>query len=207
MAQLPQPSPLDQLAALTDEANQTGPATAPVEDPISPWFSLLAGGTTGIISLVKTISYGALIFSAGLSPFLPAGLGLLFVSNILTRLITALTASFPPIIYNPQSEQVVIVAFMAASIARQVDPDTPPEALLMTIVLGIGLSSLLTGAIQLALGLMQRGDLGRYLPYPIVGGFWAGVSWLMMTGGIKIIADKALDSSNIMDVFLSGLFC
>jgi SulP family sulfate permease len=205
MAQPPQPSPLEQLAALADEGEVTGQATALSEEAISPWLSFLAGGITGVVSLVKAISYGALIFSGELSPFLSVGLGLLFISNILIRLVTALTSSFRPIIYNPQSEQVVIVSFMAASIAKQIAPNTSPEVLLITVVLGIGFSTLLTGCVLIVLGFMRQGNLGRYLPYPIIGGFLAGVSWLMMSGGFKIIAGEALNSGNAIALSEPGL--
>lgn len=156
------------------------------------WLSIFAGVFTGVISLVKTISFAALIFSAGLSPYLPAGLGMLFISNIMIRVVTACSSSFPPVVYNPQSEQVVVLTFMAAAIHERFFVSTPPEILLSTIVVCIAFSSLLAGLTLFLLGTLRQGDLGRYLPYPITGGFLAGISWLLIVGALQLIAGRSL---------------
>jgi SulP family sulfate permease len=197
MTQPPEKSPLEQLAALSEATTSTPPGsgqqTAAAGAALSAFgLDVLAGTITGVISLVKTISYAALIFSAGLSPYLATGLGMLFISNIVIRLVTAATSSFPSVICNPQSEQVVIIAFMAAAIANRFFVGTPPEILLATIIGSIALSSLLAGLVMFLLGTFRQGDLGRFLPYPITGGFLAGISWLLMVGALQLILGSSL---------------
>ena len=48
------------------------------------------------------------------------------------------------------------------------------------------LSSVIAGGFLLLLGLGRAGDLIRYIPYPIVGGFMAGLGWLLVKAGVSI---------------------
>ncbi len=44
----------------------------------------------------------------------------------------------------------------------------------------------LCGVVFLWLGSRRRGDLIRFVPYPVVGGFLAGTGWLLFKGGIYV---------------------
>lgn len=216
--QPPEHSPLEQLIALSEEPEDDGSAVALAQpkteqESKSIGLSVLAGVLTGIVSLVKVISYAALMFSGILSPFLSVGLGVLLISNIVVRVVTSLTSSFPPVIYNPQSEQVVILTFMVGAIADQLFGKVSSDALVATVVGAIALSTVLTGIGLMLLGTFKQGNLGRYLPYPITGGFLAGISWLLVIGGFKLITGQtwrwgrmfAVLNSNVGLQLLAGL--
>lgn len=55
------------------------------------------------------------------------------------------------------------------------------------------LSSLLTGVFLLILGVARAGGSVRYIPYPIVGGFLAGLGWLMVNAGFIVLVDLRVD--------------
>ena len=44
----------------------------------------------------------------------------------------------------------------------------------------------LCGVVFLWLGSRRRGNLIRFVPYPVVGGFLAGTGWLLFKGGIHV---------------------
>src|SRR5262245_54031107 len=46
--------------------------------------------------------------------------------------------------------------------------------------------TLLTAGAFLALGAYRRGNLIRFIPYPVVGGFLAGIGWLLIKGGVYV---------------------
>ena len=46
--------------------------------------------------------------------------------------------------------------------------------------------TVLTGVVFLVLGMCKRGNLIRFVPYPVVGGFLAGAGWLLLKGGLDV---------------------
>ena len=59
------------------------------------------------------------------------------------------------------------------------------------------------GATFLVLGLRRRGDLIRFVPVPVVGGFIAGAGWLLVQGGVHVAINKPLFYTRF-GVFLEG---
>ena len=60
--------------------------------------------------------------------------------------------------------------------------------------------TVLGGAIFLVLGMLRRGNLIRFVPYPVVGGFLAGAGWLLMKGGIYVASGESPSTSTIGDL-------
>src|SRR5947207_8028997 len=48
--------------------------------------------------------------------------------------------------------------------------------------------TLLTALTFLLLGTFRLGNLARFIPFPVVGGFLAGTGWLLLKGGIGVAA-------------------
>ncbi|MBE9140526.1 SLC26A/SulP transporter family protein [Nodosilinea sp. LEGE 07088] len=153
--------------------------------------SLAAGLVTGIIGVIRAISYASLIFSGALATHLPTGLGMTVVSTGITILVVALTSTLPGIIATPLAAPTTILAIMAAAIASEL-ADAPPADVLSTVMVAIALSAMLTGALLLALGLLRQGERIRFVPYPVIGGFMAGTGWLLTKGFFQVSTDTPL---------------
>ena len=65
----------------------------------------------------------------------------------------------------------------------------------------MGLASLLTGLFFLVLGVLRVGNLVRYIPYPVIGGFLAGSGWLLVQGGLNIMVDFRLSVETFPQLF------
>lgn len=153
--------------------------------------SLAAGLVTGIIGVIRAISYASLIFSGALAMHLPTGLGMTVVSTGITILVVALTSTLPGIIATPLAAPTTILAIMAAAIAEELS-NAPSADVLATVMVAIALSALLTGAMLLALGLLRQGERIRFVPYPVIGGFMAGTGWLLAKGFFQVSTDNPL---------------
>ena len=55
------------------------------------------------------------------------------------------------------------------------------------------------------LGYLRAGGLIRYLPYPIVGGFMAGLGWLIVNAGFGILLDIRLNLQSLPVLFEGAL--
>ncbi|MCW6038808.1 STAS domain-containing protein [Spirulina subsalsa FACHB-351] len=153
--------------------------------------SFLAGWVTGIIGVIRGISYAALIFSGSLGEYLNLGVGIAVYSTAAISIIVALMSSLPGMIATPLAAPTAVLAVLAAAIAQQMQND-PPEVMLLTVMAAIALGSLCTGLFLFLLGICQLGKVISIIPYPVVGGFMAGTGWLLVRGGVQVTCEHPL---------------
>ena len=162
-------------------------------------IAILIGPVTGILLLFSAITHSALIFSGPLAPFAVQGIGLLLFGCFAFSLIIALTSSFKGAVAFPQSEPAIVLATIGASIVGPVAESG--RDLFATMLVIIILSSLLTGVVFLFIGWYRVADFLRFVPYPVVGGFLAGVGWFMLTLSFPIVTGIELDWDTLPGFF------
>ena len=69
--------------------------------------------------------------------------------------------------------------------------------ILPTIVAAIMVSSVLTGVFLFILGSFQIGNLIRFVPYPVLGGYFAGAGFLLVKGSFSLMTGIALKPEHI----------
>ena len=79
-------------------------------------------------------------------------------------------------------------------------PVRPGERRFLTVVVAIGMTSLATGAFFLLLSTLRLGNLVRFVPYPVVGGFLAGTGWLLVKGGAGVLTGSSVTLGNLTDL-------
>ena len=175
---------------------------------------ITSGLVTGLLEVIVAISFAALIFASELSVFVSNGIGLALIGAIVTGFAVALMSTLPGTIAGNQEAPSAILAVMAASIVASTPGDGTGIETFTTVVVAIALSTLLCGIFFLGLGYFNLGDLVRFLPYPVVGGFLAGTGWLLVTGSISMMTNLAPDLAGLVALFqaemllfwLPGLF-
>lgn len=156
---------------------------------------------SGLVVTTYQISFGSLIFSGDLSPYLSAGIGFCLMGVVLIGGIEALLSGTPGMVAIPTVGSAVIVATMAAQIASELSGS--PEQIFPTVTASITVAALLTGGAFLALGWFRLGNLIRYIPYPVIGGFLAGTGWLVASGALKTMNGVALSLANLPKFYTS----
>ena len=150
---------------------------------------------SGLVVITYQVSFGSLIFSGDLSPYLSTGIGFCLMGVVLIGSIEALLSGNPGMVAIPTVGSAVIVATMANNIAGELGGNS--EQLFPTVTAAITIASLLTGAAFLALGWLRLGSLIRYIPYPVIGGFLAGTGWLVASGALKTMTGIPLKLVNL----------
>jgi SulP family sulfate permease len=158
---------------------------------------LTAGLVAGILIIVIEISFAALIFSGDLATYIAQGIGFTLFGALIISVVVALTSSYPGAVALPQDSPVAILAVAAAAIASQMPASAPAASTFFTVVAALVMTSLLTGIFFVALGVFKLGSLIRYIPYPVVGGFLAGTGWLLVQGGVGVMADVSLSLAQL----------
>jgi SulP family sulfate permease len=139
----------------------------------------------GIVAVSNTITYGVLIFSGAVPEKVSAGIGLALFSGLLLSLIIVFFGKANGLIAFPQSAIAPILALMALHTAQDM-ARYPAETIFLTIVGALMVSSFIVGIVVFIFGRFDFGDLIRFMPYPVVGGFLAGLGWLLVEGSIKV---------------------
>jgi SulP family sulfate permease len=154
-----------------------------------------------MLSVIIAISFAALIFSGDLAGYVANGIGLALFGALAIGLVVAATSSYPGTMAGTQDSPAAILALVAAAIASSMRTSATPGAIFATVVAAIALTSLLTGAFFLVLGRFKLGNLMRFLPYPVVGGFLAGTGWLLVQGAFGVMAGASLGWSQLPYLF------
>jgi len=148
--------------------------------------TISAGVVIGIVEVVLAISFAALVFGGYLEQSLPAGIGIYLVAASLTLSILALRVGVRGVIGSVQDAAAAVFAIVADSAA--VETFVGVDQAFLTVVATTVVVTLLTALTFLLLGTFRLGNLARFIPYPVVGGFLAGTGWLLMKGGLRVAA-------------------
>jgi len=163
--------------------------------------AISSGLLVGMLLVVIQLSLASLIFSGPLAAFAPQASGLTLFGCFVMCLVVALFSSFSTAVCVPEDAPAAVMASVAAGIAAGLAGDADPRAAYVTIGAAMALSTLGTGALFLILGRFQLGNLVRYMPYPVVAGFLAGVGWLLTTGSISIMTGLTPGFGNLLEFF------
>ncbi|MBI4784935.1 MAG: SLC26A/SulP transporter family protein [Oscillatoriophycideae cyanobacterium NC_groundwater_1537_Pr4_S-0.65um_50_18] len=163
--------------------------------------NLTMGLVATIIDAIYAISFAALIFSGVLSPYASTGIGLALLSVAITSIVIALTSSLSGMLTSLQEGPTAIVALTASLIVTQMPASASVSETLFTVMAAIVLINILTGIFCFVFGRLKLGNLPRFIPYPVVGGFLAGTGWLLAQGAISLMTDFPLDLAHLPQLF------
>lgn len=154
----------------------------------------------GLLTVTSAVSFGTLIFSGDLAPFMPFGIGLLLFSSVIISTVVTALSSYPAIVATIAEVTVPIFSLIARQIVAAM-PDASAEHQLMTVIATLVLNSLVTGIVFLGLGWFRLGSFVRFIPYPVVGGFLAGIGALLLIAAFGSISGLSVQSFSIAAFF------
>jgi sulfate permease, SulP family len=174
------------------------------------WPSVVAGGVIiGAVETVLAVAFAALVFGGLLGRNLPDGIGLYLVAAALTLATFAWRAGRRGVVASVQDAAAAVLAGAAAAaaaraaqsqqIAAAARPEDRPDVFL-TVIAATLVVTVLCGVVFLVLGWRRLGNLIRFVPYPVVGGFLAGTGWLLLAGGIYVASSVQVGLDRIDDL-------
>ncbi len=163
--------------------------------------ALTASLATSCLALSACISYPTLIFSAGLAQYYAAGLGLALVGATIVGTTIAATSSYAGSVAYVQSQPVVVIGVIASSIAATLHAAGMDDRILPNVLVLITLSSLLSGLVFALFGKFRYGDLIRYIPFPVIGGFLAAIGWVLARASFTVTSGTNATAEHILLLF------
>ncbi len=164
-----------------------------------------AGLISGVLTIAMACAFSALIFAGPLSGYVSTGISLILFGAFVLGTVTALTSSYAGTVARPHEIPAAIVAIIAASIAGHMTAGASGAAVFATVLAAIFIASCATGIFFLLLGYLDLGNLIRFVPYPVIGGFLAGTGLLLVKGAFGVMTDRALTLENMTYLASSGL--
>ncbi|KAF9371315.1 hypothetical protein CPB97_002050 [Podila verticillata] len=142
-----------------------------------------------LLNLLDAVSYGMIIFPLNIAPFQalgPDGISMFFVSCVVSQLVYSLGGSaFKGGNGSMMIEVVPFLHLMAETVVARVGAENRDQVLATTI-LAYALSTLMTGAVFLALGYFKLGSLIAFFPRHILVGCIGGVGWFLIITGVEV---------------------
>ena len=147
--------------------------------------TVVTGIVIGAVEVIFAVAFASLVFAGYFEfYFLDDGVGLYLGAAALTLAFMAWRAGSRGIVGGLQGTGAAMMAIVSASAV--VHGAGSPQDIFFSAIAGIMVATVLCGGVFLRLGSRRRGDLIRFVPYPVVGGFLAGTGWLLFKGGIYV---------------------
>ncbi len=157
-----------------------------------------AAAVLAVLNVATAVSIGTLVFSGPLAPVVSIGIGAYLIATAVSGCLVPALSGYKAIIAGPRAGQSPIFAAMAAAIAGSM-AGVAPDVIAVTVVVTMLVTTLIVGSFMYCVGLANMGSLARYIPFPVMGGFFAGLGYLLTRGGVVVavgpVADPAILSS------------
>jgi sulfate permease, SulP family len=161
-------------------AKETGPGQRTVA-----LGTVIAGIVIGAVEVIFAVAFASLVFAGYFEfYFLDDGVGLYLGAAALTLAFMAWRTGSRGIVGGLQGTGAAMMAIVSASAV--VHAAGSPQDVFLSAIVTIVVATVSCGVVLLWLGSRRRGDLIRFVPYPVVGGFLAGTGWLLFKGGIYV---------------------
>jgi SulP family sulfate permease len=145
---------------------------------------VVAGLVIGGLEAVSAVAFGALVFIGRLDYFAGDGIGLFLIGAAVTLAVMAWLAGTRGAVGGLQAAGVAVISVVAA--AAGVKARGSPSEGFLAVVAAIMVVTIGCGVLFLVLARRRSGNVIRYLPVPVVGGFMAGAGWLLFDGGLHL---------------------
>lgn len=161
-----------------------------------------------LLSLTFAFSYGALIFSGPLRPWLAEGIAASLVTASVAAAVMALTSRLKGVIAGPESSTVAVIAAMTIGMGPALA--TAGEGAFGVAIAAVSGATLVSGALLVAMARLRLGRYVRFVPYPVLAGFMASVGWSVTVGALQLGADatphwRLLLEANRAELLVTGL--
>jgi len=153
--------------------------------------------TVGILTILTQASFATLLYNGPLAPSMGVGFLLILSGAVVIGLVLTLAGSYPGTVGRPHELPIVILALLGSRLVRQLPTSHAQADPFATVLAMIAGTTFLFGLLSLLMGMGRAGNLFRFLPYPVLGGFVAGSGMLLAKGGFSVMLTRDGGASDV----------
>jgi SulP family sulfate permease len=135
-----------------------------------------AGLLSGVMRVLGAVSIATLLFPGDLSAFFLAGVSIGVVTVIAGNLVGGIRNTVPYVTYATDYTPIFLFSVVGAALYSGL----PASQFVSTMVLFIMASSIATGLVFFLVGHFKLSNTARFVPFPVVAGFMAGVGLMIV---------------------------
>lgn len=151
-----------------------------------------AGWLMGAVIVMHCIAVATMVFNGPLLPYAAQGAGMMLFGGMVFCLVIGTASSFPGMLAVPQEVPATVLGTIGAALAAGALGMQGWPAF-MTMAALLVLSGLLTGLLFLAVGRLRLSRLFRFVPYPVMGGFFAGTGGVLAMAAVSVMCGEPLE--------------
>ena len=153
----------------------------------------MAGAVAAVVALVHCLSFSALIFSGEIREGLSLGLWGFMAGVAGTSILAAFVTTLPPMLASPRNPVVAVMSVLAAVVVADILPvGGSAAAATRHVLVALAIAAALTGLALWLIGLFRLGQIVRFVPYPVIGGFLAASGWFLISGGLRVATGRPM---------------
>jgi SulP family sulfate permease len=165
---------------------------------------LAAGFICGILIVVLSVGNATLLARGDLVSSVAMIAGIILFAAALLAISTAFLSAIPGQVTGTQEISVVAMGTVVGAVSAAFSGARTDSTYLATIVVTMGLTTLLCGFAMFWLGRAQFGRIIRFVPYPVFGGFLAITGWYLLVGGVETVVGHPLSLNNLGSLLEAG---
>jgi sulfate permease, SulP family len=141
---------------------------------------------SSVLTVLGTVAFAAMIFHGHLATVLPLAFVTFLTGSTVAALLIGLLSRFYCNLSGAQDQPAAILATFTTGLASM--SVVNEGSAISTIFVVILLSTASFGLTLLLLGLLRLGKYTQLVPYPVIGGFLAGVGVLLLLATIRFLS-------------------
>jgi sulfate permease, SulP family len=157
--------------------------------------NVLLATLSSVVTVLGTVAFAAMMFSGPLANAVPLAFLAFLAGTALSGLMIGLLSHFYCNLSGAQDESAAILAIFASGLAGMGVTDV--RVAISTMFVIIVLSTASFGLVLLLLGALRWGKYTQLIPYPVVGGFLAGVGLMMLIATIQLLSGVTVSMESL----------
>lgn len=152
--------------------------------------------------VIMTVTYASLIFAGELSKFVDQGIALGLTSVIVIGVFLTFLSRSRHLVVQIDDDTAPVFALLLTILAASLPATLSAPELLANLLAALFIATLLSGITLTIFGIFRFGSFVQFLPYSVMGGYFAAVGWLLLIGALVMLTNVKLDSlANIKSLF------
>jgi sulfate permease, SulP family len=160
--------------------------------------NIISGALIALVNISVAVSVAALLFAQTDQRLMVPGIAILLIGTLVTGLGGTLFSGYKAVVCSPRNGLIPVFAVIVSSIYVSFGSEYSIGAE-ATIIVAIMVTTTFAGLFLLLLGRLKLGNLVRYIPYPVTGGFFAGIGYIFIQGGLTVASGRDAELSSITD--------
>lgn len=162
--------------------------------------TLITGVFAGVMMVIMTVTFASLIFSGNLTVYLSAGISIGLTSVIVIGTLVTLFSSSSHLIVQIDDDTAPIFALLLTLLAATLPATLSSVELFSNLLVALFLATIIAGITLTVFGVFQLGNFVQFLPYSVMGGYFAAVGWLLLLGAMTMLT--RIEISSLGDIKL-----